>query len=213
MDAYKGDIEQYYPPLAILTRTPVCQAEEIPGPLDFPQCGQIDIDFGASPNLFTDSHGREIVGDLQKSGVYHAAYTDNMQKAWSTPVGTPCALCNAATAAVDDVAVYAVGTLGGQLVSMDKTTGTYNWIAPVADGVHYEAVSVANGTVYIVDTKGLLQAFDAATGLPLGGRPMALDTADACVSLGASAAIARERVYGVCDTAASGTSWIVAYGR
>lgn len=214
VDAYKGDVEQYYPPLEILADTPVCAAELDPT-IDNPECGQLDLDYGASPNLFTNEDGEKLVGVLQKSGVYHVAYADTMERAWTTVVGGPCALCNAASSAFDGSAVYVAGAPGSILHALDKTTGSYRWSAPIADGVHYQAVSVANGVVYATDTTGSLDMFDAATGVPVFTRPLSADTAasgDACGTLGGNTSIARHKVYVACDVAASSGGWIVAYG-
>src|SRR3954452_13594313 len=53
VDAYKGNPDQYQ--LSQLTETPVCGASEGTPldtfPLDDPACGQLDLDFGATPNL------------------------------------------------------------------------------------------------------------------------------------------------------------------
>lgn len=211
VDAYKGDVDQYYPPVEALTQTPLCTGE-IPATIDNPQCGQLDLDFGASPNLFTDSRGNVLVGALQKSGVYHVAHADTMQKAWTAAVGAPCATCNASSSATDGESVYVVGTPGGELVSLDVDNGAYNWAAPVADGIHYQDVSVANGVVYTVDTTGRLDAFDAETGAPVNARPMSADAGDACTSLSGGVAIARGQVYAVCDIGVSGGGWVISYG-
>src|SRR5207248_954646 len=71
--AYQGNVDQYASTLQTLSHTPVCSASDspsIPDPLDDPACGQLDLDFGASANLFRDAAGNQLVGDLQKSGVY-----------------------------------------------------------------------------------------------------------------------------------------------
>ena len=60
----------------------------------------LDLDFGASPNLFRDASGRLVLGDLQKAGVYHAVYTDQMTSAWQTTVSVPCFSCNATSGCV-----------------------------------------------------------------------------------------------------------------
>ncbi|MEA2462014.1 MAG: hypothetical protein QOH90_2191, partial [Actinomycetota bacterium] len=59
-----------------------------------------DVDFGASPNLFTTSNGRVIVGDLQKSGEYHAVDARTMKLAWTRGLAPASAGGNAATASV-----------------------------------------------------------------------------------------------------------------
>src|SRR5436305_3940871 len=43
-----------------------------------------DYDFGASPNLFTDSHGRQLVGEGQKSRVYWALDRISIRPVWKT---------------------------------------------------------------------------------------------------------------------------------
>jgi outer membrane protein assembly factor BamB len=118
--SYKGNVDQYYPGL---DKQPACQTlgdYQTAGYSVF--CVQLDVDFGASANLFTDSKGRELVGDLQKSGVYHAALADSMKPAWNTVVGRPpSAAGDAGTAAVDDHAVYVVGN-PGVMTALNTTT-------------------------------------------------------------------------------------------
>lgn len=196
--SYKGQVDQYE--LPELTKTPVCTLSEGTPlddfPLDDPACGQLDLDFGATPNLFSDGHGHELVGDLQKSGYYHAAYADTMASAWATPIGLPCALCNADSTAVDNGAIFAVGTPGGLTTSLAATNGGLRWVGPVADGVHYGSVSTADGVVYTLDSLGCLDAFDASTGTPLLHRPVSGDSRQLAAGLTSSGvAIARHTVY------------------
>ncbi|MGB8652393.1 MAG: PQQ-binding-like beta-propeller repeat protein, partial [Mycobacteriales bacterium] len=196
--AYKGNVDQYE--LSQLTHTPVCAASEGTPldtfPLDDPACGQLDLDFGASPSLFRDAFGNELVGDLQKSGYFHAAFADTMERAWSTPIGAPCAVCNADSPAVAGGSILAVGTPGGVLASLGQGTGVLGWVSPVADGVHYGSVSEADGVAYTVDTTGCLDAFDAATGVPLLRRPMTADSGQPIVGItSAGVAIAYHTVF------------------
>lgn len=198
VDAYKGNVDQYYPGL---DRQPACTLlgndprQLILGAWSV-ACLQLDLDFGASPSVFTDARGRALVGDLQKSGVYHAVYADTMELAWTSVVGAPCAACNASSAAVDDTTVYAAGSPAGQVVALSKDSGAYRWVSPIVDGVHFESVSVANGVVYTVDNKGFLNMFDAATGMPLSYRPMQADTRGNTAAIGSSGvAIARDAVF------------------
>lgn len=163
VDAYKGDTDHYIPGLE---RQPACQL--YPTSIVWsPTCVQLDLDFGASPNLWVNEEGKLIVGALQKSGVFHAAYADTMQRAWTTIVGTPGVALNAATASVADGSVFVVGTPVGQLVSMQGFDGGYEWVSPTADGVHYGPTTVTNDVVFTVTTTGLLLGYDAATGTPL----------------------------------------------
>jgi polyvinyl alcohol dehydrogenase (cytochrome) len=177
--AYPGNVDQYTDTLKTLSGTPVCAASDnpsVPYPLDDPACGQLDLDFGASANLFTDSRGTELVGDLQKSGVYHAANADTMKPAWSRIVGVSCAACNAASAAFDGHSIEGVGTPGGELFSLARDDGSPNWLSPIADGAHYQSVSTADGVVYTVDGNGFLDVIDAASGNTITRRPMSEDT-------------------------------------
>jgi outer membrane protein assembly factor BamB len=156
---------------------------------------QLDLDFGASPNLFRDASGHELVGAMQKAGVYHAVSTSTMQAAWSRIVGVPCFSCNGASTAADGSAIYAAASPPGQMVSLTNT-GLPRWIGLLTDPVHYESVSVAEGVVYTIDDAGNLDAFTAGTGLPILRHPIALDTRQNVAGVMSSGvAIARDTVY------------------
>jgi polyvinyl alcohol dehydrogenase (cytochrome) len=177
--ASPGNVDQYTDALQTLSGTPVCAATDtptVPTPLDDPACGQLDLDFGSSANLFTDSHGTKLVGDLQKSGVYHAADAKTMKPTWSRMVGVSCQACNAASTSYDGHAIQGVGTPGGALFSLSPDDGAPGWLSPIGDGAHYQSVSTADGVVYTVDGNGFLDALDAATGDTIVRRQMAQDT-------------------------------------
>ena len=177
--AYAGNVDQYTGALQAATQTPACSASDssgAPWPLDDPVCGQLDLDFGASPNLFTDSSGNELVGDLQKAGVYHVANATTMAPVWHQLVGGPCEVCNAGSTAFDGRSVDVVGTPGGALFSLGRDAGALNWASPLADGVHYQSTSTARGVVYVVDNNGFLSAFDAGDGTLLFKRQLSVDT-------------------------------------
>ena len=214
VDSYKGDVDQYYPALAALADSPVCTAAVVPGTIDHPECGQIDLDFGASPTLFRNSDGDLLVAALQKSGVVHAAYADTMEKAWSTIVGAPCAVCNVSSTAWDGKdTLFAAGSPGSFLFGLDADTGAYRWTAPIGDGTHYQPLSYANGVVYTVDTKGFLDTFDAELGVPAFSRPMSADVGeDGCTTLSGGVSIARHHVYATCDLGVQAGGWLIAYG-
>jgi hypothetical protein len=115
--SYPGNVDQYASALQQLSQTPACEASAdpaVPYPLDDPVCVQLDLDFGAAANLFKTSDGRELVGDLQKSGVYHVADAATMKPAWTALVGASCQACNAGSTAVYRGAVEGVGTPGGR---------------------------------------------------------------------------------------------------
>jgi len=168
-------------------------------------CLQLDLDFGASPNLIVGPGGL-VVGELQKSGVYHAVDAATMNKSWTTPIGGPCAACNAASTASDANGIYGEGAPGGIMVSLGLT-GAYRWGTPVGDGVHYESTSTANGVAYTVDNAGFLDAFDAGTGAPVLKHPLAGDVGQPVSDVSsAGVAIARHTVY------AAEAGYVVAYG-
>jgi polyvinyl alcohol dehydrogenase (cytochrome) len=214
VDAFKGNNDQYYPGL---DRQPVCDmfGDQVVYLAWSAACLQLDLDFGASPNLFRDADGHLIVGDLQKSGIYHAVYADGMEEKWSSVVAPPCFSCNSTSAAFDGSNVYVVGSPPGQLFAMSKDGGRYQWAQPIADGIHYQAVTTANGVVYVMDGQGDLCAFDStvdpatglASGKPLLRKPLMADTGTSVSDPGGSEgiAIARNTIY------AASSDWIVAY--
>lgn len=174
--AYKGNVDQYTDALETLAHTPACEAT---APVDFPlddtACGQLDLDFGATPNVF-HLGDLTVVGDLQKAGVYHVADTATMRPVWSTLVGASCAACNAASTAVSWSGVLGTAAPGGVEFALDGVSGGTAWRSPVGDGAHYESTSVAGGVVYTVDGLGSFLAWDEATGAVLLHRPLAQDT-------------------------------------
>lgn len=205
--AYKGNYDQYYPGL---DRQPAC--DQVPTTLVWsPTCAQLDLDFGASPNLFTiQVNGKpvKVVGDLQKSGIYHTVFADNMQLAWTAVVGAPGPTWNAASPAVGADNVFVAATPPGQMWGLSKDRGRYRWTTPLVTGapLYFESVSTANGVVYSVDNSGVLHILDAATGVPVKEIPMAADVAWPISSQSShGVAIARNTIY-----AAAG-SYVVAY--
>jgi polyvinyl alcohol dehydrogenase (cytochrome) len=190
--AYKGNVDQYTKELQDLSHNPACAASDnpsVPYPLDDPVCGQLDLDFGSSANLFTTSDGTEVVGDLQKSGVYHVARADTMAPVWTALVGASCAACNAASTAYDGKSVLGVATPAGTMFSLAPDSGASNWTAVVGQPIHYHPVSVADGVAWTIDESGMLDAFDASSGKQLARRSMTVD-AKAVVETGGSGGIA-----------------------
>jgi outer membrane protein assembly factor BamB len=209
VDHYKGRPDQY---VEGADRQAVCEnfADETTVLVWSVGCLMLDLDFGASPNLFRDDKGRLILGDLQKAGVYHAVYTDKMETAWQTPVSVPCFSCNATSGAYADGKIYTVGSPVGQLVGIgtrEAQAGQLQWAYPMTDMIHYQSVSTANGVVYLVDGAGNLNMVDGATGLPVMRRPISMDVgAPAVDAASQGVAIARNRLF-----VANG-QFIVSYG-
>jgi polyvinyl alcohol dehydrogenase (cytochrome) len=211
--AYKGNPDQYDQTLQQASHTPACavtDSDSVPTPLDDPACGQLDLDFGAAPNLFHTSSGKLLVGDLQKSGVYHAADASTMKGAWTALLGGSCLLCNAASTAFDGQRVLGVSTPGGIMNALGRDDGSVLWRAPVGDGFHYEGTSVADGVAYTFDGDGFLDAFDAATGAVLLHRPMSPDTGSPMVNLvSAGVAVAGHTVFAAASDPSDG--YLIAY--
>jgi outer membrane protein assembly factor BamB len=136
------------------------------------------------------------VGELQKSGVYHAVFADSMRSAWRSMVGISCNLCNGASTAVDRQHARVFGAVApGNLVALSARHGQPAWFTPFGDVLHYEGVSEANGVVYSIETSGFLDAVDAGTGAPLLHRFLPADGAEFFTFGSAGPAIARDTVY------------------
>lgn len=209
VDHYKGRPDQY---VEGADRQAVCEnfADETTVIVWSLGCLMLDLDFGASPNLFKDEKGRLVLGDLQKAGVYHAVYADNMKPAWQTVISVPCFSCNATSGAYANGRVYTVGSPVGQVVGIGtrkEQAGQLQWAYPTHDVIHYQSVSTANGVVYLVDGIGNLNMIDAETGVPLMRRPISLDVGTTSADVASQGvAIARNRLF-----VANG-QFIVSYG-
>jgi plastocyanin len=171
------------------------------------------MDFGAAPNLFTDPHGRRLVGAGQKSGVYHVFDAETMKPAWTQLVGPPSAVGGiVGSTAYDGSAIFGPITVPGYLWSLGASGGAYRWVAPTADGAHYgEPVAVANGVVYSVDLTGFLDAYDARNGAQLAKRPLALGGSGPESLSWGGVSVARNTVYATVGVTALKDGWVVAF--
>jgi outer membrane protein assembly factor BamB len=210
--SYEGNVDQYTKTLQELSHTPACEVSANPGvpyPLDNPVCGQLDLDFGAAANLFTTSKGTHVVGDLQKSGVYHVANASTMAPVWTALVGPSCFACNAASTAFDGSSIYGVATPGGTMFSLDRSSGGKNWLSPLGDGTHYQSISSAAGVAWTVDNAANLDGVDTANGQPLVHRPLSVDAGAPVSNLtSAGVAIAEHHLF----VAAGGLGYVSAPG-
>lgn len=215
LDAYKGSPEQYVEmPLNAAQRNPACQAAPALVTLasSSATCLQLDLDFGASPNLFRDDGGRLLVGAFQKSGVYHAAFTDTMTASWRRILSSPSAAGNAGSATFDGDQI--IGSANpSTLFSLELQDGLPRWLSSTGgDVVRYQPVTSANGVAYTMSVAGVLTAHDTATGAPLTTRSIAGDVGeDRCLNLGGGVSIARNTVYAQCDSDTDGTGHVVGY--
>ena len=216
--SYEGNVDQYTETLQELSHSPACEAsanDEVPYPLDDPICGQLDLDFGSAANLFTTPAGTKVVGDLQKSGVYHVANAKTMSPVWSAIVGPSCFACNADSTAFDGNSIYGVATPGGDMFSLARANGATNWASPIGDGTHYQSVSTAAGVVWTVDGDSNLDGFEASSGLPLVRRPLSADAGAPVTNLTSSGVgIAERRLFVAAGGAsyAAAPGWVIAYG-
>jgi outer membrane protein assembly factor BamB len=218
--SYKGNIDQYSPLLLGLTQPTCAVLPELPTipPLpagvppvnqlrDNPLCGQQDLDFGASPNLFRAPDGTLSVGELQKSGVYHVVDAATMQGQRRLLIGQACLACNASSTAYDPTANGGTGQVyadvaPGIMVAFDPNPHpriTYaDSITVVGDVNHYEPVATAGGVEYTVTSNGFLDARNTQTGLPLLTRSLALDGVSGAIPAAfpsSGVAIANHTVY------------------
>jgi len=209
---YKGNVDTYVDQ----SQLPCLFPGQNPGtyPQGLGSCAQQDLDFGASPNIFTDANGRKLVGAGQKSGVYHAFDAATMAPVWQTPVGVPSAFGGiVGSTAIDENGIYGPITTGGYLWSLNYTGGG-RWVAPVADGVHWgNPVAVANGITYTVDLKGFLDAYDNRIGTPLLHRPIAAGsgTGNNLVASWGGVTVARNTVYAAVGISGLPDGFIVAF--
>jgi polyvinyl alcohol dehydrogenase (cytochrome) len=210
--SYPGNVDQYTTTLQELSHSPACEVSanpEAPYPLDDPVCGQLDLDFGAAANLFTTAGGTKVVGDLQKSGVYHTANASTMAPVWTALVGPSCFACNAASTAFDGSSIYGVATPGGTMFSLERGTGSRNWLTPLPDGTHYQSTSSAAGIAWTVDSAANLDGVETATGRPLVHRSLSTDAGAPVTNLTSSGvAIGEHELF----VSAGGLSYVSAPG-
>ena len=212
VDSVKGDIDEYVPYFSELP------CYDIPGnpapyyPQGIGECGDLDMDIGASPNLFRNKAGRLLVGVGQKSGVYHLWDARTLKPVWKSIVGPPSAVGGiVGSTAIDNGAIYGPITVGGYAWSINRIGGTPRWVSPVADGAHWgNPVSMANGVVYTADLAGNLNAFDAATGAPVLKMPMGPAAGGPTPSWG-GVAIARNTVYAAVGITGLPNGYVVAF--
>jgi outer membrane protein assembly factor BamB/plastocyanin len=203
----RGDSESYPVPQDVDSPTCTHDLQWPAGPLS---CVHTDMDFLASPNLWTASNGHLMAGALQKSGVYHAVDTTTMTETWKATLGASCLGCNLASTATDANAIYVVVT-GGNLYALDKETGLPKWAVPGNGGTEFHGVTVANGVVYVENDFGALNAYRAADGVPLLVHPFAQDTNTVNQDAGNSSGIAVARNTVFVSTKDSATSTLFAF--
>ncbi|MBV8985774.1 MAG: PQQ-binding-like beta-propeller repeat protein [Acidimicrobiia bacterium] len=213
--AYQGTVETYE---TAMQRAPCFDTPGNPPPY-YPQgagsCGDMDLDFGAAPNLFRGANGKQLVGEGQKAGVYHVVETATMKGQWQTVVGPPSSVGGiVGSTAYDGKAVYGPVTVPGYVWSIGTSSHQIRWASPTGDGAHYgEPVAVANGVMYTVDLKGFLDGYDTSTGVPLLHRPIALgaNTGTNSTNSWGGVSVARHTVYAATGITSQANGFIVAF--
>ncbi|MEX2196135.1 MAG: PQQ-binding-like beta-propeller repeat protein [Thermoleophilaceae bacterium] len=194
--SYKGRPDTYLPGLADQPACDTAPDVHYVPPFSL-TCLQIDLDFGASPTLFTDAAGKQRLGGLQKSGDYHVVDPADMSEVWRQTVGIPCLGCNAASPAAADGTVFTAAGPPGQFFALDGASGSVKGVGHLTGPTTYNAVSASNGLVYVVDSAGFLNVFDASNGVQLVKRPLTSDTGTpmSTASSASGVAIARDTVF------------------
>jgi outer membrane protein assembly factor BamB len=210
--SYKGVVDEYFPFIADLP------CVDFPGnpppwyPTGLGACLDIDLDFGAAPNIFKDGSGRTLVGAGQKSGVYHVFDAQTMKPAWTQIVGPPSSVGGiVGSTAYDGQSIYGPVTVPGYTWSISAADGAMRWISPILDGLHWgPPVAVANGVVYTVDFSGTFDAYDARNGALLLKRPLVLGGSQIPSLSWGGVSIARNTIYASVGTTGQ-QGFVVAY--
>jgi polyvinyl alcohol dehydrogenase (cytochrome) len=209
---YNGTVDTY---LTVARELPCAVVRGNPPPY-YPagvgSCGDIDMDFGASPNLFTDASGRELVGAGQKSGIYHVFDASTMKPVWQTITGPPSSVGGiVGSTAIAGDSIFGPDTLPGYVWSLSQQGGI-RWVGPILDGVHWgPPVAYANGVLYSVDFSGFLDAFDARDGMLLAKRPLMLGGAGPMTNSWGGVSIARHTIYADVGLLGLANGFVIAY--
>ena len=190
VDSYKGVPDHFFSASESIPCVPVAPGSnfaEGTGP-----CQKLDLDMAASPNVFTDSNGRTIVGALQKAGVYHFVDADTMEGLHDVVVGNMAlgyAPTNMGSTTFDGEAIYGAGGSANTIFALDRDSADVRWRSSSLDiPIHVNPLASANGVIYTLNGAGPLMAFDARTGFPLV-------VLDAPSGIGSGVSIARNTVF------------------
>ena len=112
---------------------------------------QGDDDFGATPTLFTDAAGEQLIGCANKNGTFYTLDRNNLAAGtiWEVslaPNGNPGTI---SAAAFDGTTLYAVGD-GTEVYALDPGTGSVNWQQALT-GTVLAPLAAANGLLVVAD--------------------------------------------------------------
>ncbi len=139
-----------------------------------------DWDFGATPNLFVDAAGREVLGIGNKDGTYYALHPGTGKPLWNVKVAEPGDVQDdfsiggfIGSAAVYEGRVYGSTALGGPPYyhAIEAETGALLWRG--AQAPSYSASAVVNRVVFSAALDSVLRAYDGETGRVLWAAPLA----------------------------------------
>ena len=153
-----------------------------------------DTDVGASPNLWT-AHGRDLVGDGDKAGVYHALDRDTGQVVWESNLSAGAVFGGGlGSGALVDGKLIVTSNNGGfsltapntvaRAYALDPATGKVLWRAQPLPQKIFGPVSAVPGVAFVGTTAGTYVALDTRTGAQLwsyrapgmiGGGPSIVD--------------------------------------
>lgn len=162
-----------------------------------------DTDFGATPNLFLDANGRQLLGIGKKDAVYYALDPGTGALAWSTKVTEPGNVDRdfAVGGFIGSTATGRGGIFGATAIgsppyyhALDGATGAVRWSGLA--GPSYAASAFVNGVVIAGALDDVLKLWDARTGALLGAHVLA-------GPISSGPAVVGDRVYVGSGTASS----------
>lgn len=139
-----------------------------------------DWDFGATPNLFGDRAGRDVLGVGNKDGAYYALDPETGELRWRTKVAEPGDAGEdfsiggfIGSSAAHRGRVYGATAIGGPPYyhALDGESGEVLWQG--AQAPSYAASAVSGGVVFHGALDDVLRARDARTGAVLWSAPLA----------------------------------------
>ena len=144
-----------------------------------------DMDFGATPNVFTLASGRHLVGAGGKDGVYYMTDAVTGALLWSKKLTLGGSLGGFFNGATDGNLIYLTAALGdppptnttvddtrsGREFAIDANTGNEVW-RQVIGGPNFGQDSLIPGLYLTSGLDHLVHAFDATNGNPLWAFPL-----------------------------------------
>ncbi|MCU1587546.1 MAG: putative PQQ-dependent dehydrogenase [Frankiales bacterium] len=138
-----------------------------------------DEDFGATPNLYRDRNGVDVVGVGKKDARYYVVRADNGRFLRRTKVAEPGDIQDgfAIGGFLGSPAILGGNVFGGTAIggppffhSIDGTTGAIRWSG--VSGPVYSATAGVNDVVFNAGLDSTLKAYDSATGVLLWASPL-----------------------------------------